>query len=101
MAPWSGSWSPACALQLPQARAKRPAEAEDRIIGANLSAIGTLVERTSRFTVLIHLPRLDGYGLQPRVKNGPTLAGYGAEPMEEALKRWLTALPEPLRKSLP
>ena len=29
--------------------------------------------------MLLHLPRMDGYGIEPRVKNGPALAGYGAE----------------------
>ena len=47
-------------------------------LGLKRSAIGTLVERTTRFTML-HLPRLNGYGKVPRVKNGPALAGQGAE----------------------
>ena len=33
--------------------------------GLQRSAIGTLVERSSRFTMLIHLPREDGYGAHP------------------------------------
>ncbi|WP_084008676.1 IS30 family transposase [Planomonospora sphaerica] len=113
------------ALRVPRARSRkratghvtpevmisqRPAEAEDRavpghwegdlIIGTDRSAIGTLVERTTRFTLLLHLPRMDGYGIQPRVHNGPALAGRGAEAVKDAIAATITALPEQLRRSL-
>ena len=89
---------------------QRPAEAADRavpghwegdlILGLGSSAIGTLVERTTRFTILLHLPRMVGHGLDPRIKNGPALAGHGAEAVCDAITRTITALPELLRQSL-
>ena len=89
---------------------QRPAEAADRavpghwegdlILGLGSSAIGTLVERTTRFTMLLHLPRMTGHGQEARIKNGPALAGHGAEAVCEAIMRTITTLPEQLRRSL-
>ena len=113
------------ALRVPRARTKergkkfvtpdlliseRPAEVEDRavpghwegdlILGLESSAIGTLVERTTRFTMLLHLPRMEGHGERPSVKNGPALAGHGAEAVRDEIARVITTLPDQLRKSL-
>ena len=113
------------ALRVPRARARsktwahvtpevmiseRPNEADDRsvpghwegdlIIGLKRSAIGTIVDRTTRFTMLIHLPREDGYGTIPRTKNGPALAGYGAVTMAKALSTSMSTLPAQLTRSL-
>ena len=89
---------------------QRPAEAADRIVpghwegdlilGLGSSAIGTLVERTTRFTLLLHLPRMAGHGHEARVKNGPPLAGHGAEAVRDAITRTIVTLPEQLRRSL-
>jgi IS30 family transposase len=110
------------ALRVPRARARRgksfvtdqvliserPAEAADRavpghwegdlILGLQSSAIGTLVERTTRFTMLLHLPPMEHDG--PRVKNGPALAGHGAEAVRDAIVGTIATLPEQLRRSL-
>jgi IS30 family transposase len=89
---------------------ERPAEADDRavpghwegdlILGLDSSAIGTLVERTTRFALLLHLPRMDGHGNEPRIKNGPALAGHGAEAVRDAIADVVTTLPDQLRRSL-
>jgi IS30 family transposase len=72
----------------------RPAEADDRAVpghwegdliqGANnRSAVGTLVERTTRFVMLLHLPD-----------------GREAEKVNAAMQSAITALPEQLQRSI-
>jgi IS30 family transposase len=88
---------------------ERPAEAEDRavpghwegdlIVGLHSSAIGTLVERTTRFTMVFPLPRMEGHG-GLRKHNGPALAGHGAEAVRDAIASSITTLPKQLRRSL-
>jgi IS30 family transposase len=73
---------------------ERPAEADDRavpghwegdlIIGKNnRTAIGTLVERTTGYTMLVHLPD-----------------GYAAEQVRDALTEKIKTIPDILRASL-
>jgi IS30 family transposase len=113
------------ALRMPRARSRgrgkshvapevmiseRPAEAGDRavpghwegdlILGLGSSAIGTLVERTTRFTLLLYLPPMPGHGPGAREKNGPALAGHGARAVRDAITRTIGTLPEQLRRSL-
>jgi len=111
------------ALRVPRARTRRgkafvspevmitqrPPDANDRavpghwegdlILGLDSSAIGTLVERSTRFTLLLHLPRMTDFG-QPRVKNGPALAGHGADAVRDAIASSIVTLPKQLRRSL-
>jgi len=72
---------------------ERPAQANDRavpghwegglVFGTGSSAMAALVERKSRFVMLVHLPH-----------------GHTAETVAEALAGVLTTLPAPLRRSL-
>ena len=113
------------ALRVPRARSRgrgkgfvapeilisaRPPEVADRavpghwegdlILGLCSSAIGTLVERTTRFTLLLHLPPMPAHRLGRREKNGPALAGHGAAAVRDAIARAIVTLPAQLRQSL-
>ena len=72
----------------------RPPEADDRavpghwegdlLIGADCrSAVGTLVERTSRYVMLLHLPH-----------------GRGADGVDQAMRQAISTLPDRLRRSI-
>ncbi len=90
------------AKRLPQGRGRiknmvsiseRPAQVADRavpghwegdlLLGRQPTAVGTLVERTSRYVMLFALPR-----------------GYGAEHVRQALAQAVVTLPEQMRRSL-
>ncbi|ROP35743.1 hypothetical protein EDD40_0994 [Saccharothrix texasensis] len=73
------------------------------VTGVDLADLGgqaLIVERSSRSTLLVHLPRLEGWGETPPVRNGLSLGGYGAVAMNAALTVSMTKLPEQLRKTL-
>jgi len=73
---------------------QRPAEVADRAVpghweadlilgAANGSAVGTMVERTTRFVVLLHLPN-----------------GHSADEVAKAMIREMSKLPQHLRRSI-
>ncbi|MDT4997339.1 MAG: hypothetical protein QOD45_1407 [Pseudonocardiales bacterium] len=84
---------------------ERPPEVEDRavpghwegdlIVGSGQSAIGTLVERKTRFVMLVHLPRLAELAHGER-----GWSGRGAEAVRDALAATITTLPHQLRQTL-
>ena len=73
--------------------AERPAEAEDKavpghwegdlIMGKGFTSVGTLVERQTRYLLLIRLPK-----------------GHGAEAFRDALTKRIVTLPAQLRRSI-
>ena len=50
--------------------------------------------------MLLHLRRMSGHGEEPRVKNGPALAGHGAGAVRDAIAASIVTLPDQLRRSL-
>ena len=53
----------------------------------------------ARRITVVHLPRQAEHG-RLRVKNGPALAGHGAEAVRDAITSTIAAIPDQLRRSL-
>ena len=70
-------------------------KADSRVVSGtpDYLLVGTMAKRKSRLTWLVHLPREPGHGTVARAKNGPALAGYGAQRMNRALVSNVAALP--------
>jgi len=58
------------------------------------------VERTTRFTMLLHLPRLKQFAPAVPGEQSRGWAGHGAIAVREAIAATITTLPEQLRRSL-
>ena len=81
-------------LEIMQPTPGRSLTARCRTLGRRLIAprsVGTY----TRFTIAAH----DRSRREARIKNGPALAGHGAEAVCEAIARTITTLPEQLRRA--
>jgi IS30 family transposase len=88
---------------------ERPASVEDRaipghwegdlIFGSNRTVIGTLVERTTRYLILLHLPKPRAKDVRD-AKTNAQRGGYTATGVRDAITRQMLTLPEHLRLSL-